>query len=460
MKLQKIGDIQPTLPFTEYDFLKKYRESFAVSELGRIRALLPLKEMADELALHFPKKHSRGNTPMFPPDGEIALMFLKPYTGLSDDGLIEMLNGSIHMQMFCGVLIDPSRPIKDGKIVSAIRNRLAPRLDIVRQQSVLYKKWDSMLKDKDLCMSDATCYESHLRYPTDIKLMWECCEWLHKLLQKTCREQGERLSRSKYNEVAKARLAYAKQRKPKKSDTRRMQRRLLKLLGKLIGQWNCLCRLYAPVIHLSAEQDKRIMAIKEVHRQQTDHFNKKEVKHRIVSIDRPYIRPIVRGKENKRVEFGAKVNNIQVDGISFIEHHSFEAFNEGSRLKQCVEYQESLTGVNVTRIGMDTIYANNENRKYCTERGITTNFVRKGPKPKDEQADISTARRIIGNLRATVMEGSFGNQKLHFGVGRIAARNRHSETLLLFFGIHMANTATLAARQLAVELRQKEKKRA
>ena len=460
MKIQKIGDIQPTLPFTEYDFLKKCRESFAVSELGRIRALLPLKEMADELASHFPKKHSRGNTPMFPPDGEVALMFLKPYTGLSDDGLIEMLNGSIHMQMFCGVLIDPSRPIKDGKIVSAIRNRLAPRLDIVRQQSVLYKKWDSMLKDKDLCMSDATCYESHLRYPTDIKLMWECCEWLHKLLQKTCREQGERLPRSKYNEVAKARLAYAKQRMPKKSATRRMQRRLLKLQGKLIGQWNCLCRMYAPVIHLSAEQDKRIMAIKEVHRQQTDHFNKKEVKHRIVSIDRPYIRPIVRGKENKRVEFGAKVNNIQVDGISFIEHHSFEAFNEGTRLKQCVEYQESLTGVNVTRIGMDTIYANNENRKYCTERGITTNFVRKGPKPKDEQADISTARRIIGNLRATVMEGSFGNQKQHFGVGRIAARNRHSETLLLFFGIHMANTATLAARQLAVELRQKEKKRA
>lgn len=109
---------------------------------------------------------------------------------------------------------------------------------------------------------------------------------------------------------------------------------------------------------------------------------------------------------------------------------------------------------------MDTIYACNENRKYCTERGITTNFVRKGPKPKDEPADVSTARRIIGNLRATVMEGSFGNQKQHFGVGRIAARNRHSETMLLFFGIHMANAATLAARQLAAELSSKEKKRA
>lgn len=459
MKLQKIGDIQPTLPFTEYDFLKKYRESFAESELGRIHSMLPLKEMAEELASHFPKKHPQGNKPSFPPEGEVALMFLKPYTGLSDDGLVEMLNGSIHMQMFCGVLIDPSRPIKDGKIVSAIRNRLALRLDIVKQQSVLYKKWDSLLKDKDLCMSDATCYESHLRYPTDIKLMWECSEWLHSLLHNTCREQGERLPRSKYNDMDKARLAYAKQRKPKKSATRRIRRRLLNLLGKLIGQWDSLCRRYAPVIVLTAEQHKRILAIREVLRQQRDHFDRKEVKHRIVSIDRPYIRPIVRGKENKRVEFGAKVNNIQIDGISFMEHHSFEAFNEGTRLRQCVEYQESLTGVKVTRIGMDTIYASNENWKYCTQQCIMTNFVRKGPKPKDEPADVSTGRRIIGNLRATVMEGSFGNQKQRFGVGRIAARNRYSETLLLFFGIHMANAATLAARQLAAELKSKEKKR-
>nr|WP_234967231.1 hypothetical protein [Prevotella scopos] len=65
-------------------------------------------------------------------------------------------------------------------------------------------------------------------------------------------------------------------------------------------------------------------------------FSGKEVRHRIVSIDHPYLRPIVRGKKNKRMEFEAKVNNIQVDGISFIEHHSIEAFNESVRLKQCI----------------------------------------------------------------------------------------------------------------------------
>ena len=156
------------------------------------------------------------------------------------------------------------------------------------------------------------------------------------------------------------------------------------------------------------------------------------------------------------MEFGAKVNNIQIDGISFIEHHSFEAFNEGVRLQECIEYQQELTGVKVTRVGADTIYANNDNRRYCTENGITTCFVRKGPKPKDENTDISTARRIIGTLRSTAMEGSFGNQKQHYSVGRIAARNSRSETLLLFFGIHMANAATLAARQLAIEEKEKQ----
>ena len=84
--------------------------------------------------------------------------------------------------------------------------------------------------------------------------------------------------------------------------------------------------------------------------QQRRLFNGEKIDHRIVSIDRPYIRPIVRGKENKRVEFGAKVNNIQIDGISFIEHHSFEAFNEGIRLKKSIEYHKELTGIDAKRV--------------------------------------------------------------------------------------------------------------
>ena len=71
-----------------------------------------------------------------------------------------------------------------------------------------------------------------------------------------------------------------------------------------------------------------------------DLFEGRKVSERIVSIDRHYVRPIVRGKETKSVEFGVKAGNIQIDGISFIEHLSFEAFNEGIRLKACIRMQQ------------------------------------------------------------------------------------------------------------------------
>ncbi len=88
-EVKKISEIQPTLPLTEFDFIEKYKESFLQSELGRIHELLPLKEMADSIRAKMPARKPQGNKPMFPPEGEIALMFLKSYTCMSDDALVE-----------------------------------------------------------------------------------------------------------------------------------------------------------------------------------------------------------------------------------------------------------------------------------------------------------------------------------------------------------------------------------
>ena len=172
------------------------------------------------------------------------------------------------MQMFCGVLIDPANPVKDGKIVSAIRNRLARLIDIKELQQVLYDKWQPRLRDKDLCMADATCYESHLRYPTDVKLLWECCHWVHSLLAKSCKDMGERVPRSKYKDVDKARLTYAKQRSHKKNATRKLLGRLLNLLSKLLGQWDRLVKVRTIDVILDEERHKRLLACREVLRQQ------------------------------------------------------------------------------------------------------------------------------------------------------------------------------------------------
>ena len=88
-------------------------------------------------------------------------------------------------------------------------------------------------------------------------------------------------------------------------------------------------------------------------------------------------------------------------------------------MKDCIRMQQKLMNVRIRCVAADSIYANNANRKFCTKYGISTSFVRKG--------------------RAARLEGSFGTQKQHYSLSRIKARNRKTEILWIFFGIHTAN---------------------
>ena len=438
-KIQNISEIHPTLGFTEFDILEKYRKSFNESELGRLHSVFPFEVMAKTIGL---SENRLGRRNVFSPSAKIALMVLKAYTSFSDRQLVEHLNGNLHYQMFCGIMIDPSSPITNYKIVSAIRNEIASRLDIEFLQEILATHWKPYLENLHVCMTDATCYESHMRFPTDMKLLWESIEWLYRHICRHCMVLGIRRPRNKYADVSESYLSYCKKRKRKASRTRMLKRRMNRLLEKLLIQMDDIHRDYGAVLQYTQDYQKRLSIIRKVLVQEKELFEGRKVNDRIVSIDRHYVRPIVRGKETKSVEFGAKVNNIQIDGISFIEHISFKAFNEGIRLKNCIRMQQKLVKVRVTCAAGDSIYANNANRKYCTKYGISTSFVRKGRAAKDEHLR-KVLRSELSKERATRLEGSFGTQKQHYSLSRIKARNMKTEILWIFFGIHTANAVLM-----------------
>ena len=434
-KIQNISEIHPTLGFTKFDILEKYRKSFHESELSRLHSVFLFECMAKAAGL---SEQRLGRRNIFIPCTKIVLMVLKAYTGFSDRQLVEYLNGNIHYQMFCGIMIDPSFPITNFKIVSAIRNEIASRLDIDSFQELLASHWKPYLDNLHVCMTDATCYESHMRFPTDMKLLWESLEWLYRHICRHCRELGIRRPRNKYRNVAESYLSYCKKRKRRASRTRMLKRRMIKLLEKLLSQRDGIHSEYGALLRYTQDYQKRLSIIGKELVQEKEMFEGRKVSDRIVSIDRHYVRPIVRGKETKSVEFGAKVNNIQIDGISFIEHLSFKAFNEGIRLKDCIRMQQKLMNVRVRCVAADSIYANNANRKFCTKYGISTSFVRKGRAAKDEPLR-KVLRSELSKERATRLEGSFGTQKQHYSLSRIKARNRKTEILWIFFGIHTAN---------------------
>ena len=406
-----ISGITKRLPFEDLDFYDLFRVTFENSELGRMK--------------------------------------LKNYTQLSAPKLLEQLNGNVHYQIFCDIYINPLRPLTNYKLIDNIASELADKLRIQQQQDILAETWKPYMKDLDTFYTDATCYESEMRYPTDQKLLWECCEKAYSMMCELSRRLEIHRPRTKYLDVEKANLTYMKQRKHSKSQQRKLTRRLIKLLAKILEEIRKMMREHDDEDQLTLREKSTLDIITKVYRQQKNHFNsndpRESIPDRIVSISKPYVRPIVRGKEVKNVEFGAKCNNILIDGISFIEKLSFNAFNEGTRLEHCIKMHKRLFKVDAKKIGGDTGYAGTANRNLCKELGIQTSFVKRG-RPTTEKNDKDYVRQELARVRATAMEGSFGTQKEHYDMRRIKARKKKTEILYIFFGIHTANVVHLAER--------------
>lgn len=451
MKVQRINETALEINFNSpRQEFTLYRKSFLESELGKLYVAIPW----DNLVLHFKiKENKKGPSRFFSPKGMIALMFLKSYVDCSDRKLIEHLNGNIHFQLFCDIWLQGER-LTNYKIVSQIRTFLSAKLDIVEAQKILAKHWKSFIEHPNIMLTDATCYETSMRYPTNVKLLWESVDWCYGQLKLSCKYLKIRTPRTKYLKQKERYNYYSRKRRKSKKQRRVLTRSLLHLLGKLLFLLEENRRNHPDEFTMPARYYRQIKIVTTVLFQQQEIFDTgKSVPGRIVSLSKSYIRPIVRGKEVKPVEFGAKVNMIQFGGINFIEHISFNAFHEGIRLRQSVRYARQLVG-KLTHLSGDDIYATNANRTYCRKENIIHGFKRKGRAGKHEQ-HRKILHSVLGKERATRMEGSFGTEKEHYGLKKIKAMTQLNEELWIFFGVHTANVVRIA-RKMVLEKQERQ----
>ena len=443
MKVRRISERQGKFHFPDFDsYFERYLNAFNQTDLGAIHQAIPW----DELIKTFEISESfKGPDCIFSPRGKIGLMFLKNYTSTSDKKLIEQLNGNIYFQIFCDLILDPGEIINNFKIVSQIRCELAGTFRLKQLENDLMKAWKPYMKDLNSITCDATCYESSIKYPTDVKLLFDAVVWMHDCVLVKSKLHGLRKPRTKFNKWVRKSISYSKMKKKRKKKRRSVTRGLLRLLKKLVEIMDTLEQEHGK-LNYHDQYLKRRSTIKTILEQQSGKFFEgKRPKQAIVSIDKPHIRPIVRGKENKGVEFGAKVHKLQIDGISFIEHLSFEAFNEGTRLEKTIWRAQKLTGKKVKLLGADAIYATNANRNYVTKRGIQTDFKPKGRsgRHKEHKSQIT---KMITKARASSLEGSFGTDKEYFLLNKIKARTKETEMLWIFFGIHTSNALNIGRR--------------
>ncbi len=198
------------------------------------------------------------------------------------------------------------------------------------------------------------------------------------------------------------------------------------------------------VFPLSHKLQRKYWIIQTVYEQQLKMWVSRshQVDDRIVSIHEPHVRPIVRGKARAKTEFGAKIHMSMVDGFAFLDTLSWDAFNEGSHLKDYVEEYRSRFGFYPAKVLADKLYCTRENRKWLKEKNIKL-----AAKPLGRPSAKAMEKHVRPGERNPI-EGKFGQAKNGYGMNRIRARLKNISQSWIASIILVLNLVKLAGMAL------------
>ena len=283
---------------------------------------------------------------------------------------------------------------------------------------------------------DATCAPSNIRYPQDVSLLNEARENAKKLLDVLHDPADGKKPRTYRKRARKDYLKYTRCRKHTAKTTRKAIGRQLSYLrrdleaidGKLsIGN------------SLTVRQTKRLNTIRTIYEQQKYMYDNRthSVPDRIVSVSQPFVRPILRGKAGKPVEFGAKLDISVVDGWTRLECYSFDAYNEAGNLKAMAERFREREGHYPARILADKIYRNRDNLSYCKEHGIRLSGPALGRPKKGESRD--KAQDYKDECERVEVERKFSLAKRKCGMGLVTAKLQETAAHVLAMSVLVLN---------------------
>jgi hypothetical protein len=270
-------------------------------------------------------------------------------------------------------------------------------------------------KGKLIC--DATACPQDIAYPTDLNLLNDARMKSEELIDLLFDPFKHAKKPRTYREVARKEYLHMAQKKVKpKKGLRNALKKQLNYLRRNIKSIHALLDAYQG-IPLDRHQYKYLLVIQTLYDQQWYMFSERihSVEHRIVSIHQPHVRPIVRGKTNANVEFGAKIQVSMMNGYAFLDDLSWDAFNEGTRLMSSVEKYKSRFGYYPAEVLVDKIYCTRSNRAALKEKRIA---LRAKPLGRPRAVDVEHVRPGERNP----IEGKFGQAKTAYGMNRIKAR--------------------------------------
>lgn len=295
--------------------------------------------------------------------------------------------------------------------------------DIIEKMSVNNQPPNS----KSRHSGDTTVIESEITYPTDTNLMETVRKFLvDDIIKKFQKEVNQ--DHRHYDRVARVEyLGFAKKRKARKKEIRKIKKKQLQFLKRNIRQAEeVLSSLKEKIdkgeIILKGKNSKKtfkklkvkLSIAKQIYSQQSALYQGEEVKERIVSFHRPNIRPIFRGKARKKTEFGPKIASTIVGKALVLGKMSYENFYDGKGFKETIIAAKSKGYPFKEAIGDK---GNGGISEFLKENGIADGIEKRGKRIK--LPPIPKKRFVSARNRK---EGAYGLLKNVFIRGGLRAK--------------------------------------
>ena len=380
----------------------------------------------------------------------LGALIIKEKLGISDRETIDQIRENPYLQYFLGLHEYSDKAPFDASMLVHFRKRIGLALVIAVNESVLQADMapvpvspeesgsenddDSAPPDppssdnQGQLIVDASCAPADIHYPTDLDLLNQAREHSERLIDELYQQVAGCLPKKPRTYRQTARRDYlriVKRRKKSRKLIRKGLRQQLNYVRRNLGHIDQLIKADATLAVLNPQEYKTLLVIHEVYRQQQHMYQHKQrrIDDRIVSISQPHVRPIVRGKAGTPVEFGAKFAISCVAGYVFLDHLSWDNFNESEDLIPQIERFRTRTGHYPASVHADQIYRTRDNLRWCKHHGIRLSGPPLGRPSLDEtqQALLRQQARDDESIRVAV-EGKFGQAKRRFGLGRVMAK--------------------------------------
>jgi len=419
----------------------------------------------DEISSLYLKQVGISQTGRRPLNPRVVLgsIIIKHLCNLDDRETVDQISENIYMQYFLGYPSFTNEAPFDASLFVDFRKRLGiDQINAINERIVAMKakfesqkegptdpKSEDKSEDKDSdggnngrIIFDATACPQDIAYPTDLNLLSEAREKAEQLIDQLYIPNLHKKKPRTYREVARRKYLQTAQ---KKNKTRKAIRKAvgsqLRFLSRDLRSINKLLDTYHH-IPFEPKEYKYFLVITTLYEQQKQMYDahSHSIEHRIVSIHQPHVRPIVRGKSQAKVEFGAKIHVSLIDGISFLDELSWDAFNEGSHMMDYVEKYRKRFGFYPREVLADQIYCTRTNRAALKEKGIKL-LAKPLGRPSAVSIHLSPGER-------NPIEGKFGQAKTGYGLNRIKARLKETSESWIASIFLVLNLVTLAGAAL------------